>query len=101
MIAALAVLWMCLASTVATAANATLDVAAQTDKAIKAEAIWWLLNLKDGRWGGHGLANALKSRGIKKADRVLVYMPMSIQAVSPTPKMTECTAPMRAQASMA
>ncbi len=27
------------------------------------------------------LANALKARGIKKGDRVLIYMPMSIQAV--------------------
>ena len=52
------------------AANAMLDVAAQTDKAIKAEAIWWLLNLKDSRWSAHGLANALKTRGVYDPDKI-------------------------------
>ncbi|MFM8470490.1 MAG: HEAT repeat domain-containing protein, partial [Limisphaerales bacterium] len=52
------------------AADAMLDIAAQTDKAIKADAIWWLLSLKDSRWSAHGLANALKTRGIYDPDKI-------------------------------
>ena len=52
------------------AAEAMLEIAAATDKAIKADAIWWLLNRKDNHWSGHGLANALKSRGIYDADKI-------------------------------
>ena len=56
-------------------------------------------------------ANALKARGIRAGDRVIVYMPMSIQVVvamqactllaEKPPNTTECVAPMRAQACMA
>jgi putative heme-binding domain-containing protein len=52
------------------ASQAMLDIAAETDKAVKAEAIWWLLNRKDNDWQAHGLANALKTRGIYDPDKI-------------------------------
>ncbi|NDB74839.1 MAG: dehydrogenase [Verrucomicrobia bacterium] len=52
------------------AAEAMLEIAAKTEKAIKADAIWWLLNLKDHRWSAHGLAKALKTRGIYDPDKI-------------------------------
>lgn len=52
------------------AALAVLDVAARTDKGVRAEALWWLLNRKDSSWQGFGVNEALKSRGIYDPDRV-------------------------------
>ena len=52
------------------AAEAMLEIAAATDKLVKVEAIWWLLNRKDNDWAGHGLANALKTRGIYDPDKI-------------------------------
>jgi putative heme-binding domain-containing protein len=52
------------------AAEAMLEIAAATDKLVKVEAIWWLLNRKDNDWAGHGLANALKTRGIYDPDNI-------------------------------
>jgi len=52
------------------AAEAMLEIAATTDKLVKVEAIWWLLNLKDSRWSGHALANVLKTRGIYDPDKI-------------------------------
>ncbi|MSU26786.1 MAG: c-type cytochrome [Pedosphaera sp.] len=52
------------------AAEAMLEIAAATDKLVKVEALWWLLNRKDNDWAGHGLANALKTRGIYDPDKI-------------------------------
>jgi acetyl-CoA synthetase len=41
-------------------------------------------------------ANALKAKGIKKADRVLIYMPMSIQAVGPRTRSCSAASPRKA-----
>lgn len=51
-------------------ANAMLQVAAQTDKTVKAEALWWLLNRKDSSWKDFGVNVALKERGIYDPDTV-------------------------------
>lgn len=52
------------------AADAMLDIAAKTDKSIKAEALWWLLNRKDSSWKEAGVNAALKARGIYDPDNV-------------------------------
>ena len=52
------------------AADAMLDIAAKTDKAVRAEALWWLLHKKDSQWKEHGLAAALKERGIYDPDKI-------------------------------
>ena len=52
------------------AAEAMLEIAAATDKLVKVEAIWWLLNRKDNDWASHGLASALKTRGIYDPDKI-------------------------------
>lgn len=52
------------------AADAMLDIAAKTDKAVRAEALWWLLHKKDSQWKDHGLAAALKERGIYDPDKI-------------------------------
>ncbi len=52
------------------AADAMLEVAAKTDKAVKAEALWWLLNRKDSSWKDFGVNAALKARGIYDPDAV-------------------------------
>ncbi|KAF0176767.1 MAG: membrane-bound dehydrogenase domain-containing protein [Limisphaerales bacterium] len=52
------------------AADAMLDIAAKTDKAVRAEALWWLLHKKDSAWKEHGLAAALKERGIYDPDKI-------------------------------
>ena len=51
-------------------ADAMLEVAAQTDKTLKAEALWWLLNRKDSSWQEFGVNAALKARGIYDPDNV-------------------------------
>ena len=50
--------------------NPDQPVVIAADKAVKAEAIWWLLNRKDNDWQAHGLANALKTRGIYDPDKL-------------------------------
>ncbi len=60
------------------AADAMLEVAAKTDKTVKAEALWWLLNRKDSSWKDFGVNAALKARGI--------YDPESVE-------LTEATVP--------
>ncbi|PAW85237.1 MAG: dehydrogenase [Pedosphaera sp. Tous-C6FEB] len=52
------------------AADAMLDIAAKTDKAVRAEALWWLLHKKDNAWKEHGLAAALKERGIYDPEKI-------------------------------
>ena len=52
------------------AANAVVEIAAKTDAAVKADAIWWLLNQKDIRWKGFGLAEILKQKGIYDPDNI-------------------------------
>ena len=52
------------------AADAMLEVAAKTDKTVKAEALWWLLNRKDSSWKEFGVNAALKARGIYDPDNV-------------------------------
>jgi putative membrane-bound dehydrogenase-like protein len=61
------------------AAEAMLDVAAGADGAVKAEAIWWLLNRKGGQWKDHDLDAALKERGIYNPDNVEI-LPVSSTA---------------------
>lgn len=54
----------------AAGAAAMLEVAAKTDKSIKAEALWWLLNRKDSTWKDFGVNEALKARGIYNPDSI-------------------------------
>lgn len=68
------------------AADAMLEVAAKTDKSVKAEALWWLLNRKDSTWKEFGVNAALKTRGVYDPDNVEL-----IEAVIPPaepPKFT-------------
>lgn len=68
------------------AADAMLEVAAKSDKSVKAEALWWLLNRKDSTWKEFGVNAALKARGIYDPDNVEL-----IEAVIPPaepPKFT-------------
>jgi putative heme-binding domain-containing protein len=51
-------------------AQAMLEVASKTDKSVKAEAVWWLLNRKDSQWKEFGVNTELKSRGIYDPDNV-------------------------------
>jgi putative heme-binding domain-containing protein len=66
------------------AADAMLEVAASDDAAMKAEATWWLLNQKDGVWKAHGVAEALKTRGIYDPDTVSVLPIQTPPAVANT-----------------
>ena len=56
------------------AAAAMLAVAEKTktpeDAAVHDTAVWWLLNRKDNVWKDHGLAAALKERGIYDPDKI-------------------------------
>ncbi len=52
------------------AADAMLEAGGKTDKSVKAEALWWLLNRKDSTWGQFGVNAALKSRGVYDPDNV-------------------------------
>ena len=61
------------------AANAVVDIAASTDGAVKADALWWLLNQKDIRWNGFGLAEMLKQKGIYDPD-MIELIPATIAA---------------------
>lgn len=58
------------------AAGAVIEIARQTDKDAKAEAVWWLLNRKDSQWKSVDIAGALKQAGI--------YDPASIELISAT-----------------
>ena len=51
-------------------ASAMLEIAAKTDKTVKAEAFWWLINRKDSTWKDFGLNGALKDRGIYNPDAI-------------------------------
>jgi putative membrane-bound dehydrogenase-like protein len=64
------------------AANAMLDVAAGTTGVVQADAIWWLLNRMNNHWKEHGLAKALKQRGIYDPEKVQ----LSEITVAPAPK---------------
>lgn len=63
-------------NTVPAASAAMLDIAAQAEGVVKAEATWWLMNRKDSVWKDHGLAASLKARGI--------YDPDSVELISAT-----------------
>jgi putative membrane-bound dehydrogenase-like protein len=58
------------------AVNVLLDVAQKADGAVKAEALWWLLNRKDDEWKAFSLDDALKSRRI--------YDPASVELTAST-----------------
>ncbi|HTH46419.1 MAG TPA: c-type cytochrome, partial [Candidatus Limnocylindria bacterium] len=70
----------------AAAADAMLEVAAKTDKSVKAEALWWLLNRKDSTWKEFGVNAALKSRGIYDPDNV--ELSEAMVPVAEAPKFT-------------
>ncbi len=69
------------------AADAMLEVAAKTDKTVKAEALWWLLNRKDSAWKDFGVNAALKARGIYDPDNVELT-----EATIPVPDAPKFTA---------
>jgi putative membrane-bound dehydrogenase-like protein len=52
------------------AAEAMLDIAAGADGAVKADAVWWLINRKGSQWKDLGLDAALKERGIYNPDSI-------------------------------
>jgi len=52
------------------AARAVLEVAAKAEGAVKAEAVWWLINRKDSQWKGADLDAALKAQGVYDPDAV-------------------------------
>ncbi len=68
------------------AADAMLEVAAKTDKSVKAEALWWLLNRKDSTWKEFGVNAALKARGVYDPDNV--ELTEAMVPVAETPKFT-------------
>lgn len=68
------------------AAMAMVDVAAQADKRVKAEAFWWLINRKGSQWKDHGLDPLLKSRGIYDPDQIEIT-----EAVVPAPEVAKFT----------
>ncbi|HRI13995.1 MAG TPA: c-type cytochrome, partial [Verrucomicrobiota bacterium] len=69
------------------AADAMLEVAAKTDKTVRAEALWWLLNRKDSTWREFGVNEALKARGVYDPDNVEL-----IEATIPVPEAPKFTA---------
>lgn len=70
----------------ADAANAMLEVAAKSDKTVKAEALWWLLNRKDSSWKDFGVTAELKARGIYDPDNIEL-----IEATIPAPDAPKFT----------
>ena len=58
------------------AAKAMVEIAATADGAVKADAMWWLINRKDNVWKAHGLGPELKSRKL--------YDPESVELISAT-----------------
>lgn len=52
------------------ASDAMLEIAAGTTGIVQTDAIWWLLNQSGRDWKDHGLAAALKERGIYDPDTV-------------------------------
>jgi putative membrane-bound dehydrogenase-like protein len=65
------------------AADAMLEVAGKSDKGVKAEAMWWLLNRKDGAWKPFGVGTALKQRGLYDPEKIeLVAAPLPALAPS-------------------
>jgi putative membrane-bound dehydrogenase-like protein len=71
-------------NTGAAAAEAMVDIAAKTDGAVKADAVWWLLNRKDNVWKDHNLGPALKARGIYDPDSVELISAVIPKADAPT-----------------
>ncbi|MSU24031.1 MAG: c-type cytochrome [Opitutus sp.] len=63
------------------ASSALLDLAEKSDGLVKANAFWWVLNYKDSRWKDHALSEALKTRGIYDADKIV----LTAAIVSPAP----------------
>ena len=58
-------------------ANAMLAIAAGSTGAVKADAIWWLMNKKNNDWKEFGLESALKERGIYDPDSVELFAIMT------------------------
>lgn len=52
------------------AAAAMVEIATKTTGAVKADAIWWLMNKKDADWKDFGVMTALKENGIYDPDDV-------------------------------
>jgi putative heme-binding domain-containing protein len=71
-------------NTGAAAAEAMVDIAAKADGAVKADAVWWLLNRKDNVWKDHNLGPALKARGIYDPDSVELISAVIPKADAPT-----------------
>ena len=70
------------------AAFALLDLAKDSDGAVKANAFWWVLNYKDSRWKEFDLNTALKERGVYDADKVVLtasVVPVAPPTTLPSP----------------
>lgn len=52
------------------AVNAIVDIAAQTGGPVQGDAMWWLLNRKDGVWKDFDLNRTLRDRGLFDPDTV-------------------------------
>ncbi|HIG29591.1 MAG TPA: dehydrogenase [Verrucomicrobiales bacterium] len=63
------------------AVNTILTVAEQTTDPVSNEAVWWLLNRKDGAWQDYGVNAELKKRGIYDPDQIQL---MSLTTPKPT-----------------
>lgn len=64
------------------AAYGILDAAEKTGGPVQAEAMWWLLNRKDGAWKSYGLNQALKDRGLYDPEKIEIT---EIQVPVPAP----------------
>ena len=72
------------------AANAVVEIAGKTDGAVKADALWWLLNQKDIRWKDFALAETLKQKKIYDPDTIeLIPATIAPAAKSAQPPASE------------
>ncbi len=75
------------------AAESVLEIAAKSEGALKAEAVWWLLNRKDTDWKDFGVAEELKKQGIYDPDTVkLVEVKVADAPVPNYPPMADLLA---------
>ena len=68
----------------AEAAKAVVQVAVETEGAIKADALWWLINRKDNVWRDHSLAAELKARKLYDPEAVELIEATIPKADAPT-----------------
>jgi putative membrane-bound dehydrogenase-like protein len=64
-------------------ADALIAVARQSDGMVKANAVWWLLNYKDGPWASFGIDAALKASGLYDPETAKVT-PVSVPEPAPS-----------------